>query len=117
MDYFKMVTKYSISILTLLFTAMTFASCESITEGNGYVYSADTRMPIKDAIIEQYSTKRKGRQEQGTTSTDENGYFTATTGLVGCSNQCPKLLVIIKKDGYISEEIINPLGDTIFLRK
>ena len=102
--------------LILLLVLLSTTSCESIVEGNGHVYSYEDKTPISGATIEQYSTQRNGMKEQGHTFTDENGYFEATTGLVGCGTDCPDLYVIIKKEGYQSQQMENPLGDTIFLK-
>ena len=47
--------------------------------------------------------------------TDSTGHFFGTTGLIGCAEDCPALVIELVKHGYATQEIINPLKDTVYL--
>lgn len=100
-----------------IYALILLTSCEGIVEGSGYVLDAETKEPLKEVSVRAYSKHGKRKNFQGETKTDSTGHFTSSTGLVGCSNDCPDLFVEILKSGYKTSEWTNPNEDTIYLMK
>jgi hypothetical protein len=92
-----------------------FVSCEGIVDGEGYVYDANTKQPLDSVFAKSYSRHGKSKQFQMEMVTDSTGHFFGTTGLVGCSGECPDLVVELIKSGYATKQIVNPYKDTVYL--
>ncbi len=104
-------------IFTTLFGLLLFSSCGKYLEGTGYVYSEDTREPLKDVLVEAYIDHPATDAFQMQTHTDDTGSFYVRTDKVGCGFFCPDLVVQLVMDGYQTEIIKNPDGDTVFMKK
>jgi hypothetical protein len=95
---------------------MFLVSCEGITEGDGYVFDARTKKPLDSVLVKSYRKNGWRKIFQSEMITDSTGYFFGTTGLTGCSGDCPDLVIEFVITGYSNREIINPNKDTVYLQ-
>ena len=94
-----------------------FSSCGKYLEGSGYVYSEETHKPLKDVLVEAYIDHPATDAFQMQTHTDDTGSYYVRSDKVGCGFFCPDLVVQLVLEGYQTEIIKNPNGDTVFMKK
>ena len=109
------------AIIVLMF-AIALTSCEGMIEPHGYVYDKTDRMPIDSVeailILETNDTIRledsKGMRIRS--FSNDSGYFTVSSGLIGMATGYPGYSVLLIKNGYKPLDI-KKTGDSIFLEK
>jgi hypothetical protein len=109
--------QFFIVTATVLFTGLGFSSCQKIISGNGYVYDKSSRQAIAGAKVMVYLEHPSPETLQMQTETDNKGAYMAASMPYTCTGTCPDLVVSIVADGYQSEYVRNPNGDTTFLVK
>ncbi len=97
--------------------SISLSSCQKIISGNGYVYDQVSKQPIAGATILVYLEHPSPETMQMQTETDSKGAYTAASMPYACTGTCPALVVGIVANGYQSEYVRNPNGDTTFLLK
>ena len=93
------------------------SSCGKYLEGTGYVYAEETRLPIKNVLVKAYIDHPSPDAFQMQTHTDTTGGYYVRTSKVGCGFFCPDVVVQLIMEGYQSEIVKNPSGDTVFMKK
>lgn len=103
-------------IVIILFTFL-FSACQKIISGHGYVYDKSSGQPIAGAGIMVYLEHPSPETLQMQTETDKKGAYTAASMPYACTGTCPDLVISIVANGYQSEYVRNPNGDTTYLVK
>ncbi len=101
----------------LMIVVAGLSSCQKIISGKGYVYDQVSKQPIAGATILVYLEHPSPESMQMQTETDSKGAYTAASMPYACTGTCPALVVGIVANGYQSQYIKNPDGDTTFLVK
>jgi hypothetical protein len=86
------------------------ASCEGVRFANGYVYDANTSLPLDSVLCEVVETNE-------TIYTDINGHYNVDGPFGGCVNECEDMTVVYFKIGYQTKSVRNPGNANIFLSK
>ncbi len=105
-------------IIILIFNVIILLpSCGKYLDGIGYVYARDTHLPIENVLVKAYIDHPSPDAFQMQTHTGTNGGYYVYSDKIGCGFTCPDLVVQLIIDGYQSEIIKNPNGDTVFMKK
>ena len=112
-----MKNRFLFQFFIVIVFAIGLSSCEKVISGNGYVYGKPDRQPIAGAAITVYLEHPSSETVQMYTETDQQGAYKAFSNPYVCTGTCPDLVIRIEADGYQSEYVRNPNGDTTFLLK
>lgn len=98
------------NLLLALCACCFFLACDQVVGGVGFVYDANTRLPIANVKIED------SRSDTIEILSDSTGYFDTTT-LQNCGcNECAASTLSFSKDGYHTLTATEPDFDTLFLQ-
>ncbi len=103
--------------LTIFIGILSFSACEKAITGSGYVYDKVSRLPVWKANVTVYLEHPSPETLQMQTETDAHGAYVVASNPYACTGTCPDLVVSIVANGYQSEYVRNPNGDTTFLVK
>ncbi len=103
--------------LIFLVGIISFSSCQKTISGNGYVFDKEKGVPVVGASVSAYLDHPGSETLQMQTETDKQGAYIVASQPYACTGSCPDLVVSIVADGYQSEYVRNPHGDTTFLAK
>jgi hypothetical protein len=111
----KRFLKITFVISTALLIAL--AGCEGDTSGSGYALDKTTHKPLAGVVAKSYAKRGSHLHYHQEMVTDSTGYFTGTTGTVGCGTggDCPDLMIELIKSGYTTVQIVNPDKDSVYM--
>ncbi len=99
-----------LNICLISFTIGIFISCEGYKIADGYVYDAETHIPLDSVLCKVLETNEE-------VYTDSTGHYYVEGPFGGCLNDCLDMTVMYTKSGYKTKTILNPGYDNIYLNK
>jgi hypothetical protein len=108
-----MRSKNLIYCLVMLFSVLLFG-CEGGRSGNGIVLDDSTNLPLKNVLAISFVEEVDENNPKFSMTTDSTGKFNGTTRLVGYKKKL-KLFVVLSKDSFVTQTILNPENDTVRL--